>query len=53
MQLYGIEIPVKNVPVLDGEFIPTGLFNAAFLKTAKKPLGVAVERSGGQMARAP
>lgn len=51
MQLYGIEIPVKNVPVLDGEFIPTGLFNAAFLKTSKKPLGVAVERSGGQMAR--
>ena len=51
MVLYGIDVPVKNVPALEREFVPSGAFNAAFLKTAAKPFGVAVERAGGQMAR--
>ena len=51
MKLLGIEIPVKNIPELDKGFIPMGLFNREYLKTAKKPVSLAVERSGGQIAR--
>lgn len=47
MKIYGIEVDIKNVPVLDKTFAPLSAFNKAFLKTAKKPLSVAVERSGG------
>ena len=50
MKHLGIEIPVKNRPVLDPEFMPIGLFNKAFLKDASKPVAFAVERSCGQMA---
>ena len=50
MTVYGIDVPIKNVPALDPGFIPIGAFNTAFLKTAKKPVGVAVERADGQMA---
>ena len=50
MKHLGVEISVKNQPVLDPSFIPMGLFNEAFLKTAKKPVSVAVERENGQVA---
>ena len=50
MTVYGIDVPIKNIPVLDSDFIPIGAFNEAFLKTAHKPIGVAVERADGQMA---
>ena len=50
MNFLGIELEVKNLPELDGGFIPLHKFNEAFLKTAKKPVGIAVERSGGEMA---
>lgn len=50
MNLYGIELDVKNVPKLDPGFIPLYKFNQAFLKTAKKPIALAVERADGQMA---
>ena len=50
MTVYGIDVPVRNSPVLDPAFVPIGAFNAAFLKTAEKPVGVAVERADGQMA---
>ena len=50
MELYGINIDIKNSPKLDKGFIPIHLFNEAFLKDAKKPVGVAVERASGQMA---
>lgn len=46
----GIEVQVKNVPELDPGFIPLGKFNEAFLRDARKPLDVAVERSGDQVA---
>lgn len=51
MDLYGIHIPMTNHPQLDPGFIPLGLYNKAFLATATKPLGIAVERTGGQIAR--
>ena len=51
MDLYGIQIPITNIPKLDPNFIPIGRFNREFLKTARKPLGIAVERADGQFAR--
>lgn len=50
MQHCGIEVTVKNVPKLDPTFIPIQKFNEAFLATASKPVSIAVERAGGQMA---
>ena len=50
MYYLGVAIDIKNKPQLDPEFIPIGLFNRAFLKTAKKPVSFAVERDGGQVA---
>ncbi|MCR5088742.1 MAG: ROK family protein [Oscillospiraceae bacterium] len=50
MNHLGIEVSIRNVPELDPAFLPLGRFNQAFLKSAKKPVGIAVERSGGQMA---
>ena len=50
MNKYGINVELKNVPVLDPEFIPLMRFNRAFLADAKKPVGIAVERADGQMA---
>lgn len=47
MMFKGVEFEVKNKPALDKTFIPLSLFNKAFLKTAKKPVAVAVERNGG------
>ena len=51
MKHLGIEIAIKNIPELDKGFIPMGRFNRGFLKTAKKPVSIAVERSCGQIAR--
>ena len=50
MNCYGIEVTPRHIPALDPKYAPLGLFNQAFLKTARKPLGLAVERSGGQVA---
>ncbi len=50
MNRYGIEIPIVNSPALDPEFVPLGAFNKAFLREAKKPVGIAVERADAQMA---
>ena len=50
MNRFGIHVEQKHVPSLDPEFIPLMQFNRAFLATAKKPVGIAVERADGQMA---
>lgn len=50
MQLYGINIDVKNKPVLDEGFIPVLKFNRAYLSGATKPVSVAIERADGQVA---
>ncbi len=50
MNCYGIQVEIKNKPELDPGFLPILRFNQEFLKTAKKPVSVAVERAGGQMA---
>lgn len=50
MEFLGLDITIKNTPELDKEFIPLLGFNKAFLVGAKEPLGIAVERAGGEMA---
>ena len=50
MNHLGIEVPVKNIPELDPGFLPLGKFAAAFLRSAQKPLDIAVERAGGEVA---
>ncbi len=50
MERYGISVNIAHVPELDPEFIPILKFNEAFLKDAKKPVSIAVERADGQMA---
>ena len=50
MKHLGIEVPVTHVPELDPGFLPLGKFFTAFLKDAKKPLDLAVERAGGEVA---
>jgi len=50
MKYHGIEVEIRNKPELDPEFMPILRFNQEFLKTAKKPISIAVERASGQMA---
>jgi len=49
MQLYGLEIEIKHKPELDPGFIPIYKFNETFLKTAKTPFEVAIERNDNQI----
>ena len=50
MNRFGISVELKNVPVLDPEFMPLLKFNRAFLEGAEKPVSIAVERADGQTA---
>ena len=50
MNYLGIEVPVANTPELDPGFIPLGKFFDAFLKDARRPMSLAVERAGGEVA---
>ena len=44
MKLYGVEWSIKSKPKLDPNFIPMEQFTRGFLKTAKQPLAIAIER---------
>ena len=50
MNHLGIPCSIRNVPELDPAFLPLHVFNTAFLADARQPIGIAVERAGGQMA---
>ena len=50
MDCYGIQVTPRHVPALDPDYTPLYLFKRAFLRDARQPLGIAVERSGGQIA---
>ena len=50
MNYLGIELPMKHAPKLDPGFVPFGIWMDAYLKGAKKPIAIAVERNGGQIA---
>ena len=51
MQYLGITYKMDNAPVLDPEFIPFGVWIRAYLQGAKKPVAIAVERSGSVSVR--
>ena len=50
MDFLRVNLDIKNLPELDPEFIPLHKFNEAFLRGAEKPVGIALERAGGEMA---
>ena len=50
MNFIGIDIPIKNTPALDPGFIPMSLFAGEFLRRAKKPIAICVERNDGLRA---
>jgi predicted NBD/HSP70 family sugar kinase len=41
---------MKHAPKLDQSFIPFGVWRAAYLKDAKKPISIALERDQGQVS---
>lgn len=47
MNYLGIEYSIKNIPVLDDKFIPFGVWAREYLKEAKQPIAIAVEREDG------
>ena len=50
MNYLGVEYSVKNLPVLDPEFIPFGVWIDAYEKGATKPLTIAIERDKGKIS---
>ena len=50
MQYLGIEYAMKHPPKLDPTFIPFGVWREAYLKGAKQPIAIAVEREGGKVS---
>ena len=47
MNYLGIEYNLKHAPKLDPNFIPFGVWRAAYLKDAKQPIAIAIERDKG------
>ena len=50
MQYLGIEYQMKHPPKLDPTFIPFGVWRQAYLRDAKQPISIAVERDQGQIS---
>ncbi len=50
MNYSGIEYSVKHAPRLEPQFIPFGVWRAAYLKDAKQPIAIAVERDKGRVS---
>ena len=50
MEYLGVKFDIKNVPALDPCFIPFGVWMDAYLKDAKMPIAIAVERQEGQIS---
>ena len=50
MQYLGIEYQMKHPPKLDPTFIPFGVWREAYLKDAKIPISIAVERDRGRVS---
>ncbi len=47
MKHYGIDVNIKNHPVLDKEFIPFSAWMKEYLREASIPIAIAVERENG------
>ena len=50
MEYLGIHYEMKHAPKLDQSFIPFGVWRAAYLKGAQKPISIALERDQGQVS---
>ena len=50
MKYLGIEYEMKHPPKLDPTFIPFGVWRAAYLRDAKKPIAIALERDKGRVS---
>ncbi len=50
MKYLGISFDMKHSPELDPDFIPFGVWAAAYGRNAKQPLAIAVERDKGQIS---
>ena len=50
MQYLGVEYQQKYTPKLDPQFIPFGVWRAAYLKDARQPISIAVERDKGRVS---
>ncbi len=50
MNYLGIEFEMKHPPKLEPQFIPFGVWRAAYLKEAKQPIAIAVERDQGRIS---
>lgn len=50
MQYLGIEYQMKHPPKLDPQFIPFGVWRAAYLKGAAQPIAIALERDKGRVS---
>ena len=50
MQYLGNEYQMKHPPKLDASFIPFGVWREAYLKDAKQPISIAVERDRGRVS---
>ena len=47
MALLGVEWESKHLPVLDPDFLPLEAFTRSFLKTARQPIAITIERNSG------
>ena len=50
MQYLGINYEMKHAPKLDPTFIPFGVWREAYLKDAKQPISIAVERDNERIS---
>ena len=50
MEYLGVSFDMKNVPELDPEFIPFGLWAESYLKGAAQPIAIAVEKNEGYVS---
>ena len=50
MEYLGISYQIKNLPALDHDFIPFGVWLCAYREGADKPLSIAIERDKGKIS---
>ena len=50
MEYLGIHYEQKHIPQLDPGFVPFGVWMDAYLKDAKQPLSIAIEREAGHIS---
>ena len=49
MNYLGIDLSIRNLPVLDQDFIPMGPWMIEYEKEATRPVGIAIEREEGKV----